>query len=117
MLNFLLKIIVLIFALSFFSFAEEISQYIPEEDVAWHLNRHETAEKLTLADWRNMLVDLSEDMGKIGGKVLELNEMRPFYRLCMYYSVLGTLRPEDVESVKSANSSTRQAYWFRRLPT
>ena len=111
MLNFLLKIIVLIFALSFFSFAEEISQYIPEEDVAWHLNRHETAEKLTLADWRNMLVDLSEDMGKIGGKVLELNEMRPFYRLCMYYSVLGTLRPEDVESVKSANAGTNTLAW------
>ena len=115
MRNILLIIFIFSGVLSNCSFAENIMQHSPEEDVAWYLNRHNAAEKLTIEDWHSMLIDLSKDMSKIGAKVLELNEMRPFYRLNMYYSVLGTLSSEDVESVKSANAGTNTLAWCWNL--
>jgi len=108
MKNKLFYLITALLVFSGFSLADENPPPKPtaEESLAKKLEMRKNAEKHTLSDWHNMLVEAAKDMSKIGPVQLEMNLMRPFYRFGMYYSVLDTITEKDVEAVKEANGGT-----------
>ncbi|MBO7435916.1 hypothetical protein J6U76_08015 [bacterium] len=76
--------------------------------------RHRMVEKLTVSEWHDMLVEFAKNMGDFKREI-ELDAMRPPYRLKMNYAALETLTEKDVEAVKLANNGTNKLNWCWNL--